>query len=1048
MSLQFKLLGSLSIESDGEPSEVLKSPKGCALVSYLIVTGQTHTREFLADLFWEANSTAQALRNLRALLIRIRDLVPELQVTRTSLAFQPLPETSVDFLRLQSALDLDPAQIDVSQLDSALQLYRGDLLANFYLEGAPRFEEWLALEGEHLRQKVQAAYQRLCGIYLESEQWSDGLALAQRWLGLDPLNEEAVRACMQILAASGEPGASLGQYETFRQQLWGQFELDPEPATVSLAARLKELLDDQGQGMTWQHVGAPAFPEPGELPDPGPLPPNSILPYTRNPDFTGREADLLALAESLCSQEGTSAPPTAAITGMGGLGKTQLAVEFAYRYGRYFPGGVYWMRFADPVNVPSEIAATGGERGLGLYHDSENLSLIDQVGRVQRAWQEPVPRLLIFDNCESQELLEKWRPVSGGCRVLFTSRRALWPRELQVVKRPIRVLDPAESVAFLRQVAPQLGESEASEIAAELGYLPLALHLAGEFLGRYRQFDAEHYLSQFRETGPMQHPSLEGRGARYSPTGHELNISRTFAISLEQLDPGDEVDTLARGLLQRAACFAPSMPIPSRLLLGTILSDEGDLEAVLQVEDGLARLVSLGFLRREGPETVIIHRLVAAFANQVSAQNEAGITAVGNMLVKALSTSLDRQGHLGQLPIAAYHLSHITNMALSAKASVAVRLGALFSHHLRDVADYEGARDVLQRVLAVPGLTDNPGELASTWIELARAQRSLGQNQEALNSAEKAEHLLRTADVSSSDLLAHVLHRKGWSLFMLGRAEEAIVAAEEALALSRDTNSSHAMISNLNLLGEIHSYLLEQYERAAQYNDEALKLAREMGNLRAEAALLSNLGELFERQGDFERALQLYQNAIDLSEETGNKDKEIYYRANLGRAQVYLGKYDQAVDCLEELLNMLPQKTHLLSEVQLSLAGAYLGQDRLDLAVSAGQGAFTHAKDPFVMGQAWIVLGSIAAQRGAPVRLDPNEDAVYDAQDCFKQSLEVFSSSRSQWGRASALWSWAEAEFLQGDTEMGQKMWYEAREIFTHLNLPLIVARMENHSNK
>ncbi len=1050
MPLQFNLLGSLKIDTDGESSELLKSTKGCALVTYLIVTQRTHTREFLADLLWEASSTAQALRNLRALLIRIRDLVPELQVTRTTLAFQPLPETSVDFLRLQTALERDATQIDESQLDTALQLYTGDLLANFYLEGAPRFEEWLVLEREHLRQMVQAAYQRLCKIYLEAEQWESGLALAQRWLDLDALNEEAVRACMQFLAAHGEPGTGLQQYESFRQQLWGEFELDPEPATASLATRLKELLEEQGQGLTWEYISAPAFPDPGELPEPGPLPPNSILPYTRNPDFTGREADLLALAETLFSQEKASIPPIAAITGMGGLGKTQLAIEFAYRYGRYFPGGVYWMRFADPNNVPSEIAATGGQRGLGLYQDSQNLTLTDQVGRVQRAWQEPVPRLLILDNCEFEMLLDQWRPVTGGCRVLITSRRTRWSRELQVTERSIRVLAPAESVAFLRQVAPQLGEAEAGEIAAELGHLPLALQLAGEFLGRYRQFDAERYLVQLRETGPVRHPSLEGRGAQHSPTGHELNVSRTFAISLEQLDPADEIDKLARGLLQRAACFAPSMPIPRRLLLGAILSNEGDLEAVLQVEDGLARLVSLGFLRREGPETVVIHRLVAAFANQVSATNEGAVSAVGNMLVKALSTSLDQQGHLGQLPIASNHLRQVTNMALSAKAPIALRLGTLLSHHLRDIADYEGARDVLQRVLAIPELMDDPEEQAKAWTELARAQRSLGQNREALNSAEQAEHLLRTADVSSPGLLAHVLHRKGWSLFMLGRAEEAIAAAEEALALGKKEDSSKETLSILNLLSVVHSMLLEQYEKAVQYNNEALKIARKVENPRAEAALLSNLGELVERQGDFEKALQLYQNAINLSDETGNKDKEIGYRANLGRAQVLLGAYDQAVETLEELISSLPQKTYLLSEIHLSLAEAYLGQDRLDLAVSAGQVAFVNAElhNQFVMGQAWAMLGRIAAQMGAPVHPDPNEDLAYDARDCYKQSLEVISSSRSQWGRASVLWRWAEAELLQGDKELGEKMWCEAHDIFTRLNLPLMVARMEVDTNR
>ncbi len=1043
MSLQFNLLGSLRIESDGVPSELLKSPKACALVAYLIITGQDQTREFLADLLWESTSTARALHNLRALLNRIRDLVPELQITRTSLAFQSLPETSVDFLSLQAVLEQDLSRIDEVQLDAALQLYRGDLLVNFYLEGAPRFEEWLALERERLRQRVQGAYQRLCKSHLKAEQWEDGLALAQRWLDLDPLNEEAVRACMQILAARGEPGAGLQQYEIFRQQLWGQFDLDPEPATVSLAARLNQLLEEQGQRITWEHISMPAFPAPGELPEPGPLPPNSILPYTRNPDFTGRKADLLALTQALFSREEASAPPTAAITGMGGLGKTQLAVEFAYRYGRYFPGSVYWMRFADPDNVPAEIAATGGERGLGLYQDSENLAVADQLGRIQRAWQDLIPRLLIFDNCESQALLDRWRPVTGGCRVLLTSRRTRWPRELQVSRLPIGVLKPLESVALLQRLAPQLGEAESGKIAAELGHLPLALQLAGEFLDRYQQIDAGQYLDQLRETGLIRHPSLQGRGARHSPTGHELNVSRTFLLSLEQLDPADEVDKIARRLLERAACFSPSMPIPRRLLLRTIFSDEEDLEEVLQGEDGLARLVSLGFLQREGPETVVIHRLVAAFAHAFSTTQEEAITAVGTMLIKVLSADLHQYGHLGRLPISSNHLRHITNKALVAKASIALRLATLFSHHLRDIADYEGARDVLQRVLAVSGLPGNPEEQARAWIGLARAQRSVGQDRESLHSAEQAEHLLRSADSSSPEMLAYVLQRKGWSLFMLGQADESIAAAEEALSLSKAADSGREMISDLNLLAEIYSYLLEQYEPAVHYIDEALKIARELGNARAEAALLSNLGEITERQGDFEKALQLYQNAINLSKETGNKDKEIGYRANLGRVQVLLGAYDQAIDILEGLISSFPRKTYLVSEVQLSLAGAYLGQGRLDLALAAAQRALVYARshDLLILGQAWATLGRIATQLEAPVRANPNEDLAYDAPACFKQGLEVIS--KSQWGQALVLWYWAEAELLRGDRASGEKLWREARDIFSRLHLPLMVARMD-----
>ena len=206
-----------------------------------------------------------------------------------------------------------------------------------------------------------------------------------------------------------------------------------------------------------------------------------------------------------------------------------------------------------------------------------------------------------------------------------------------------------------------------------------------------------------------------------------------------------------------------------------------------------------------------------------------------------------------------------------------------------------------------------------------------------------------------------------------------------------------------------------------------------------------------ETDRDFEKAIRLYQDATDFSKETGNKDKEIVYRANLGRAQALFGAYDQAADILEELLYSFPQKTYLFPEVHLSLAVAYLGQGRLDLAVAAVQRALIRAgssHNPFFIGMAWTYLGCIAAQLGAPVRADPNEDITYEARDCFKQSLEVFSRSHSQFGQAWALRYWAEAEFLQGNTKLGKKMWREARDIFTRLKLPLMIAQMENHSIK
>ena len=112
--------------------------------------------------------------------------------------------------------------------------------------------------------------------------------------------------------------------------------------------------------VAWQRPSPydpPAPPPPGVLPDPGDLPPGSHLPYNRNPLFTGRAADLLALATRLLPATGE--PPAVVIaSGSGGVGKTQLAVEFAYRYGRFFHG-VHWLSAENPAAIDAAVAVCG-----------------------------------------------------------------------------------------------------------------------------------------------------------------------------------------------------------------------------------------------------------------------------------------------------------------------------------------------------------------------------------------------------------------------------------------------------------------------------------------------------------------------------------------------------------------------------------------------------------------------------------------------------------------------------------------------------------------
>jgi tetratricopeptide (TPR) repeat protein len=562
-----------------------------------------------------------------------------------------------------------------------------------------------------------------------------------------------------------------------------------------------------------------------DLPEPGILPANTLLPYLRNSDFVGREKVLLTIAGLLAKGMEDGRSPVVAITGMGGMGKTQTAVEFCYRYGRYFPGGVFWLNFAEGDNVAEELATIGSERVLGLFQEKERLSLADQIGRVQKALQEPIPRLLIFDNCEEEALLADWLPVTGGCRVLTTSRRSVWARPLGVSAVPLNPLPPTESSALLQRLAPRLSSGDSEEIAREIGRLPLTLHLAGGFLQRYKQISAAAYLSQLRNIGLLEHPSLQGRGAILSPTGHELNVARTLALSLDQLDPNDEVDQMARRLLIHAACYAPGEPLSQELLCSAV-SDAEDLMSTLLAEDGVARLASLGILGVEEEATLILHRLLAAFMLELvvdEAALNAARTTVEEATLEKVHPILGRAflNNTLIIPIPIAHLRHVTEQALRRGSKTAGVLALLLGKHSRIAGDFAGAKTYLERGLEAAERMGDIYTQGRIYTVIARNLFSQGYHKQAQQTALEAERLLRLADTPDKDWLMLALERRGWGHLRMGETQKALATAQEAQALSSKTNDAALISTILNLLGSVYYFLLNEYVTADTFYEQA-----------------------------------------------------------------------------------------------------------------------------------------------------------------------------------------------------------------------------------
>ena len=212
-----------------------------------------------------------------------------------------------------------------------------------------------------------------------------------------------------------------------------------------------------------------------------------------NSVFTGRQEYLIDLADILLHPEKEGAG--LAVTGIGGVGKSQLAVEFCYRYGRFFQS-VHWIQAN--LNISAEVAECGLAMGLPGWPDK----LPEQVAATIRAWQEGGWRLIVLDNAENLKQLSEWMPKLQPCRLLITLPRDDWAADLGLQTERLEELSRIQSIELLRKLAPRLQkvtDEELDDLADHLGDLPLALNLAGRYLADRTELSIDGYLKELEK---------------------------------------------------------------------------------------------------------------------------------------------------------------------------------------------------------------------------------------------------------------------------------------------------------------------------------------------------------------------------------------------------------------------------------------------------------------------------------------------------------------------------------------------------------------------
>jgi tetratricopeptide (TPR) repeat protein len=575
------------------------------------------------------------------------------------------------------------------------------------------------------------------------------------------------------------------------------------------------------------------------------------VPYRRNISFTGREGLLEELDRAL------TRGAAAALTGLGGIGKTQLALEYAYRHRDEYRV-VWWMRAEDAATLAADYAGLAAALGLIQREATEQAVVVAAV----RQWLEQnAGWLLVFDNAENRAAVRDYVPQGRG-KVIITSREPVWSG----VATPLglEVLAAEEAVDFLCKRTGDTDAAAAATLAEDLGRLPLALEQAAAYIE-----DTGGSLQYYRQLYAENHAALLRQG-RLS-TEYPDTVATTWTLSI------GKVDEPARALLNLCAFFAPE-GIP----LDAIREKAGGLPSPLDIvaadavrlDSAIAALLRFSLIGRKG-EDLSVHRLVQAVMRERledAEQRGWAAAAVGMLDARFPSGSAD----VRTWPVCARLLTHALSAAHWAEAlavapEATARLLNQVGRYLRGRAEFISARDLFERALRIgeAALDEEQPEVGTYANNLGLVLQDLGDYVGARALFERALQIDEATLGGEHPTVAIRLNNLGRVLQDQGDFAGARAALERALRIDEAAyGPDHPEVgTDANNLGGV---LQAQgdcagaralFERALQIDEAAYgpdhpDVARDT----------NNLGLVVHAQGDFAGARVLYERALRSSE--------------------------------------------------------------------------------------------------------------------------------------------------------------------------------------
>jgi DNA-binding SARP family transcriptional activator/tetratricopeptide (TPR) repeat protein len=960
--LRFAVLGPVRAWRDGQELDLGTPLQRSILGMLLLREGHAVTPGEMIDAVWGDDAPPRALGALRTYVSRLRTVLepdrparsrPELLTSIGRGYALRLPDGALDLTRFERGIAAAESARKAGRLRPAAEALRAALAL---FEGEP-LAGTVGPYAEHQRDRLierrLSVVETLMDVDLELGNHAKIVSELIALTADHPLRERLRAQLMLALYRCGRQGDALNVFTETREALIDELGIEPGPELAALHQRIlaaDPALAAPAPPPAEEPEDAPE-PEEGEQPQARELPKPAQLPAAVN-DFTGRKEPALRLRTLLSAQSSGEGVPIAAISGIGGVGKTTLAVHVAHQVEEVFPDGQLYADlrgYTDEATAPESVLG-GFLRALGVPPDvipdrpAERSALYRSILAERRI-------LVLLDNARDAEQVSALLPGSPGCAAIVTSRVKL--ADLPSAKLiDLDVMEPDEALSLFAAVAgPERVAAEhgaAMDVVAACGFLPLAVRIVAARLAARPSWTVESLVPRLAD---------EQRRLDEMRVGN-LAVEATFALGYGQLDPAQarafrllslpngphvssgaaaavlsmsafEAEELLESLVDASLLEAPApgryrfhdllklfarreldkterpqvRTLALRRLLGFYLASAQSAHR-LAYEGSMisANLAVVGSGRTFGSVDEAVAWLIAEGDALFAAINQAAATArtgeqllpAGDLLV-AMEPLMESGTHTREF-------DQGTRAVLAAAQAIGDPAGELRARYVLGRVLFAGNRlkEAEEQFRRVHELSRARGEKVVTGEVLNALAVVVGRQRrhtEALAFFDAAMSYYRENGVPAGEAL--VLSYSARDHLGLGRPEDAIAAAEKGLAIFTEIGSGAGTARARYHLGIVLSRVGRLTE-AVHHHAECLAFFRASKQRVWEQRVCSRLAETFIAAGRHADAVRHAEQALVVSREIGHPYGEALSLTVLGKALRGLGSTTRSLDCLQQ----------------------------------------------------------------------------------------------------------------------------------------------------